>query len=63
MTPDGSAAPGQNGPTEEETPGGPFASWPRLYITLVIYGIAWVLLLYIVTQTLNIDLLGGGMGS
>ena len=48
---------------EEEAPGGPFSSWPRLYVTLVVYGIAWILLLYVVTQTLNIDILALGAGS
>lgn len=49
--------------TEEEAPGGPFSSWPRLYVTLVVYGIVWILLLYAVTQALNIDMLATGAGS
>jgi len=44
-----------------DPPGGPWKSWPSIYTTLAIWGVACILFLIWITSTLNVDLGSGGM--
>ena len=46
----------------DEAPGGLFNTWKSLYLTLIVYGVLTIIVLYLVTQALNLNLGGGGMG-
>jgi hypothetical protein len=49
-------------PADDEAPGGLFPTWESLYVSLVVYGVICIVVLYLVTQLLNVNLPGGGMG-
>ena len=42
------------GNPEGEVPGGPFRSWPALYLTVVAWAAGWIVLLWVLTATLNV---------
>jgi len=39
---------------DDDPPGGPWRSWPAIYVTLAVWGIACILLLIWMTGTLNV---------
>jgi hypothetical protein len=47
-----------DGVQDSDPPGGPFRSWGGLYLTLILYGVGTIVLLYVLTRVLNV-----GVGS